>query len=87
MSAVDHPALDRSCLEAERRLQEYVDRVLTAAEIAEIEAHLAVCERCARCYRFESEVRTLVRLAATEECCPETLKLRLRNLCAECDCD
>ena len=76
-----------ACREAERRLQEYVDRSLTAAEIARIEEHLAICERCANCYRFETEVRTYVREACAAEPCPETLKLRLRSLCLECGSD
>ena len=69
-----------ACREAERRLQEYVDRQLTAGEIARIEEHLAVCERCANCYRFETEVREHVKRLCDEPC-PETLKVRLRNLC------
>lgn len=82
MSAIPHPG----CVEAERKLQGYVDRVLSAAEIAAIEAHLAVCERCARCYRLEQVMRERIRSACTEPC-PEALKVRLRNLCEECDCD
>src|SRR4029079_9145885 len=40
------------CLEAEQRLQAYVDHALTPEEVAAIEAHLAVCAPCARCYRL-----------------------------------
>ncbi len=76
-----------ACREAERRLQEYVDRQLTGAEIRAIEEHLAVCERCADCYRFEAEVRTYVKRACAAEPCPETLKVRLRTLCREGTCD
>ena len=78
--------VESSCLEAEQRLQMYVDRILTATEIAEIEAHLAACPRCARCYQLESAVRSQLKQICDEPC-PESLKTRLRNLCAECDCE
>ena len=84
-SAVVEPT--QACQEAERKLQDYVDRCLTSVEITRIEEHLAVCERCANCYRFETQVRTYVREACAAEPCPETLKLRLRSLCVECDAD
>ena len=79
-------AVHASCREAEMRLQAYVDRTLTPTEVAAIEQHLRACERCARCYRLEDEVRATVRRLC-EEPCPESLKVRLRNLCADCDCD
>jgi anti-sigma factor (TIGR02949 family) len=78
--------LHGACAEAERQLQDYVDRVLTPADIATIEQHLAVCPRCATCYRLEREMREQLRKVCDEPC-PESLKMRLRNLCAECDCD
>ena len=77
--------LEIACDVAEERLQAYVDRTLSLVEISAIEAHLESCERCARCYRLEQVVRERVRLAC-EEPCPESLKVRLRNLCGECDC-
>ena len=75
-----------ACAEAEERLQAYVDRALTAVEVVAIEAHLAVCAPCARCYRLETQMRESMRRAGDEPC-PEALKVRLRNLCAECDCE
>jgi anti-sigma factor (TIGR02949 family) len=77
---------EAQCAEAERRLQEYVDRVLTATEIRAIESHLAVCDSCARCYRLETEMRAQVRRVCSEPC-PEAVKVRLRSLCTECDCE
>src|SRR3712207_7078071 len=64
-SSLAEPQL--ACREAERRLQEYVDRQLTTTEIRAIEEHLAVCARCADCYRFEVEVRTYVKQACVAE--------------------
>jgi anti-sigma factor (TIGR02949 family) len=78
--------LDVACAKAEARLQYYVDRQLTVEEVTEVEAHLAVCPSCARCYRLESEMRASLKRLCSEPC-PESLKMRLRNLCAECDCE
>jgi anti-sigma factor (TIGR02949 family) len=75
-----------ACHEAEQRLQAYVDRALTPDEVAGIEAHLAVCPPCARCYKLETQMRETMRRIGDEPC-PESLKVRLRNLCAECDCE
>jgi anti-sigma factor (TIGR02949 family) len=75
-----------ACAEAEQRLQAYVDRALTPEEVAGIEAHLAVCPPCARCYKLETQMRENMRRIGDEPC-PESLKVRLRNLCAECDCE
>jgi anti-sigma factor (TIGR02949 family) len=79
-------SINVACREAEERLQAYVDRALTAVEVEAIEAHLAVCPPCARCYRLETHMRESMRRAGDEPC-PEALKVRLRNLCAECDCE
>jgi anti-sigma factor (TIGR02949 family) len=73
------------CRDAEAALQSYVDRALTAVEVASIERHLEACPQCARCYRLERQMRDGLRKACDEPC-PESLKTRLRNLCAECDC-
>ena len=75
-----------ACHEAEQRLQAYVDRALTPAEVTAIEAHLEVCPPCARCYKLETQMRESMRRIGDEPC-PESLKVRLRNLCAECDCE
>jgi anti-sigma factor (TIGR02949 family) len=76
-----------ACHEAEQRLQAYVDRALTPDEVAGIEAHLALCPPCARCYKLETQMRENMRRIGGDEPCPESLKVRLRNLCAECDCE
>jgi anti-sigma factor (TIGR02949 family) len=75
-----------ACAEAERFLQAYVDRALTLDEIRAVEAHLGSCARCRRCYEFEHVIRARLRVVCDEPC-PEALKVRLRNLCEECDCE
>jgi anti-sigma factor (TIGR02949 family) len=74
------------CQHAERSLQAYVDRALSVDEVAVVEEHLATCEACARCYRLEAEVRTVVRKACDEPC-PDALRETLRRICDDCDCD
>lgn len=49
-----------SCSETVLRLDEYVDRALSAAEVRLVEAHLEECLRCASQFRFEvSLVRSI----------------------------
>ncbi len=46
--------LDRySCEEVFRRLDDYVDRELSADEVRKVEEHLATCAECTSEYRFE----------------------------------
>jgi anti-sigma factor (TIGR02949 family) len=80
------PSVTAGCAEAEKQLQAYVDRALSKEEVVLIEAHLAVCDRCARCYQLEPLVWQHVKQACAEPC-PERLKLQLRNLCEECGCE
>ncbi len=83
MSATERPA---PCAHAERCMQAYVDRALSSDEVAAVEAHLAECPACARCYRLEQEIRTVVR-EACDEPCPDALRAELRRICDDCDCD
>ena len=85
MSTVE-PLSGASCETAEKQLQAYVDRALSREEVVLIEAHLETCERCRNCYQLEPVVWQHVKLACSEPC-PDSLKTRLRNLCAECGCD
>ena len=56
-----------NCDEVLRRLDDYVDRALSAEEIRRVEAHLADCLACAGAARFEA---TLI----------EGLRQRLRRI-------
>jgi predicted anti-sigma-YlaC factor YlaD len=59
------------CAHCEEMMQPYLDRVLSEAEMAEAEAHLAECEPCRRRYRFEESLRVYVRQAVLEPMPPE----------------
>jgi anti-sigma factor (TIGR02949 family) len=65
-----------NCTECEQRLQPYVDRELTAAEVAEVETHLESCTYCRCCYEFEATLRRVVKRVLIEPMSAE-LKARL----------
>lgn len=72
--------LDRySCLETVRRLDDYLDRELSATEAHEVERHLEVCDGCLRRFRFEGVVLDELRLKLRRVAVPETLEARLRQ--------
>jgi len=54
-----------SCEDAFRRLDDYIDRNITGAELEHVERHLQECEACAREFDFEHsfirEVRSKLR--------------------------
>ncbi|HLK41892.1 MAG TPA: zf-HC2 domain-containing protein [Thermoleophilia bacterium] len=71
------------CTDAEHSLQAYIDRVLTPDETEAIDRHLRVCSYCAERYRFETDLRSLVKRC----CCdcesetPPGMVDRLRERC------
>lgn len=50
-----------TCAEAFRKLDDYVDRQLSAEETRLLEQHLAVCVRCATEYKFEQQMIDQIR--------------------------
>ena len=72
--------LDRyTCLETVRRLDDYLDRELSSAEMHEVERHLEVCDRCLTRFQFEGAVLEDLRLKLRRVAVPETLEARLRQ--------
>jgi anti-sigma factor (TIGR02949 family) len=72
--------LDRyTCLETVRRLDDYVDRELSATETREVERHLEVCDRCLQRFQFEGAVLDQLRVKLRHVVVPETLETRLRQ--------
>ena len=67
------------CDHCERLMQPYLDRVLSDAERATAEQHLAECNWCAKRYRFEERLRQYVRVAVSEPM-PLELKEKLASL-------
>ncbi len=54
------------CEWCEEVLQPFLDRELTDAERKEAEEHLQGCKYCRKRYRFEEDLRRLVRQAVVE---------------------
>ena len=70
--------LDRySCEEVFRRLDDYVDRELSARDIELVRQHLQACDWCAREYEFEKSVIRQVRASVRRLGLPAGLKERI----------
>jgi anti-sigma factor (TIGR02949 family) len=65
-----------NCKGCEERIQPYVDRELTVDEVVLVEAHLARCPYCERCYEFEATLRRVVKRHLVEPM-PPALKAKL----------
>jgi anti-sigma factor (TIGR02949 family) len=73
-----------TCEEVFARLDDYLDRELTADEMRLVEEHLSTCAACASEHRFESSVIDDVRDKLRRIAVPEGLRARvLRNLTGE----
>ena len=70
---------DADCEKCEELLQGYLDRDLTAEEVAVAERHLGACDYCRRRYRFEAELRRYIRVSASERM-PAGLMAKLAEL-------
>jgi mycothiol system anti-sigma-R factor len=70
-----------NCQEAIHRLSPYLDRELDVDEQAAVAQHLDECGHCARFFRFEANILTLIgqRLAHTQA--PPTLRAQISQLC------
>jgi anti-sigma factor (TIGR02949 family) len=72
------------CKEAFRRLDDYLDRELAADELTRVKDHLAVCEVCAREFRFDDAVLKGVRESVARiQAPPGLLDAIRRRLAAE----
>lgn len=62
------------CSEAVRRLWEYLDGMLDAADRDVIEVHLARCRRCCGELEFAQELRGLLVRSARDDIPPDVLR-------------
>jgi anti-sigma factor (TIGR02949 family) len=69
---MSHPLNRHTCEEAFRRLDDYLDRRLSAEDMRQIEEHLLICDACTREFAFEQSVL-------------EGVKHKLRHLSAPTD--
>ena len=66
-----------TCEEMLRRLDDYLDRELSAEEIVRVEEHLQECEACIREFGFEANVIRAVRTKLRQVEVPQSLMDRV----------
>ena len=69
-----------TCEEAFRRLDDYLDRELSAAEATLVREHLETCAGCASEFRFEESVLRGVRAKLRQRETPDGLHARVLRL-------
>jgi anti-sigma factor (TIGR02949 family) len=74
---MSHPVNRTTCEEAFRRLDDFLDRRLSHAEMHLIEEHLEICAACAREFTFEASVLTGVRQKLRQLTMPPELMARV----------
>jgi anti-sigma factor (TIGR02949 family) len=68
-----------TCTECVNRLGDFVDRELTAEEIAAVELHLEECFGCSREFRFEGAVLESIKVTLRRVQAPPSLIDRIRK--------
>jgi len=66
-----------TCREAFSRVDDYVDRELTAEELDLVKEHLEACEMCAREFAFEAFVLSQTRAKLARIDVPDDLRERI----------
>ena len=66
-----------TCEEAFRRLDDYLDRELSAEEMTLVHEHLDICAGCAREFNFEASVLRGVREKFRQIDLPDSLQARI----------
>jgi anti-sigma factor (TIGR02949 family) len=74
-----------TCEETFRRLDDFVDRELTADEAAMVREHLETCVVCAREYAFESSLLRSVRAKLNHISAPPDLMQKISRRLAEAE--
>jgi anti-sigma factor (TIGR02949 family) len=69
-----------TCEEAFRRLDDYLDRELSAEETTLVHEHLEICAGCAREFTFEESVLRGVRSKLRQIELPESLQARILSV-------
>lgn len=77
------PTRSFTCEDVFRRLDDFLDRELSADEMALVQAHLDACAQCASEHRFERRLVDDVRSKLQRIRVPETLLARIRQSIAE----
>jgi anti-sigma factor (TIGR02949 family) len=76
---VHHHPSHFDCRATFERLEDYLDRELSPEDIRCIEAHLTICETCAREFKFEEAFLCAVKAKLRRISAPTDLLDRIRN--------
>jgi len=71
-----------NCTQCVDRLADFVDRELTADEVAQVEAHLDRCVDCSQEFWFEGAMLESLKATLRRVRAPESLMARIRRLIA-----
>ena len=71
-----------TCKEALARLDDYIDRELSAEEIRRVERHLKICHECTRRFGFEKDLLAAMRERMTRLDTPPELWERITQALA-----
>lgn len=69
-----------NCKDCWEKLDRYVDRELTDAELYEVKRHLEDCPHCEDLYRLQLNLRRVVKVCCDQGVAPEHLRSRLRQI-------
>jgi anti-sigma factor (TIGR02949 family) len=69
-----------TCEETFRRLDDYLDRELSADELRRVEEHLQVCAACAKEFKFEASLMQSVKQKLRSIVLPEGVQARVREV-------
>jgi mycothiol system anti-sigma-R factor len=69
-----------NCGDCHERLDRFVDRELSDAEVAELKRHLAECPPCDDRFQFRAHLKRLVRVCCEQDRAPESLRNKLREI-------
>lgn len=70
-----------NCDECSQKLERFVDRELSEAEVRELQRHLQDCPPCEDRYRFEDNLRRLVKVCCDGDSqAPPALREKLRQI-------
>ena len=73
----DHSHDRATCEEAFRRLDDFLDRRLSAEDMRLIEEHLQICDACTREFTFEASVLAGIRRKLEQVAAPADLLSRI----------
>lgn len=71
-----------NCTDCRDRLDQFVDRELSLTDLKALQEHLDLCNHCNDEYRFQSNLKRLVKVACGQGEAPAQLRERLRALFA-----